>query len=87
MASSICLCGAGAAPGSIEGFIYTKLPLWYHLGYLPDILLQTLAFSVLLFTWERKRSKKIAIPLVITFGIIVAILLFSLISGTLTRGV
>ena len=81
------LAPAGAAPGSIEGFIYTKLPLWYHLGYLPDIMLQTLSFSILLFTWERKRSKKIAIPLIITFGIIVAILLFSLISGALTSGV
>jgi hypothetical protein len=81
------LAPAGAAPGSIEGFIYTKLPLWYHIGYLPDIMLQTLAFSVLLFAWERIRSKKIGIPLLITFGIIITILLFSLIFGILTGGV
>ena len=34
-----------AAPCSIEGVLYTRLPLWYHLFGLPEILLQTLAFS------------------------------------------
>lgn len=48
-----------AAPCSIEGAIYTKLPLWYHLLGLPEIMLQTLAFSLVLFAWERKNLRAI----------------------------
>lgn len=36
-----------AAPSSIEGIVYTKLPLWYHAIGLPEMLVQTLLFSVL----------------------------------------
>ncbi len=41
-----------AAPGSIEGVVYSRLPLWYHLIGLPEMLLQTLAFSVALAWWD-----------------------------------
>ncbi|MGB9800798.1 MAG: hypothetical protein ACPLUL_11965 [Thermanaerothrix sp.] len=44
-----------AAPSSLEGIIYTKLPLWYHLIGLPEMLLQTLTFSLILVGWERRR--------------------------------
>lgn len=44
-----------AAPSSLEGVIYSKLPLWYHLIGLPEILLQTLTFSFILVWWERRR--------------------------------
>ncbi len=43
-----------AAPSSIEGVLYTKLPLWYHLMGLPEIALQTLVFSIWLLWWERQ---------------------------------
>jgi hypothetical protein len=46
----------GAAPCSLEGVIYSKLPLWYHLMGLPEIGLQTLAFSVVLLRWERRAT-------------------------------
>lgn len=36
-----------AAPSSFEGLLYTRLPLWFHAVGLPEMLLQTLAFSVL----------------------------------------
>lgn len=36
-----------AAPSSFEGLLYTRLPLWFHALGLPEMLLQTLAFSVL----------------------------------------
>ena len=36
-----------ASPASIEGMIYTKLPLWFHLIGMPEIVLQTLVFSLL----------------------------------------
>jgi hypothetical protein len=43
-----------AAPCSVEGVLYSKLPLWYHLIGLPEILLQTLTFSALLVWWWRR---------------------------------
>jgi hypothetical protein len=43
-----------AAPGSIEGALYSRLPLWYHLIGLPEIMLQTLAFSATLIWWEKQ---------------------------------
>ena len=78
------LVPAGAAPGSIEGYVYTKLPIWFHLAGLPEVILQTLAFSVLVFIWERRREKKIAIPLIAAFTIIIAIFLPALLTGSLT---
>jgi hypothetical protein len=45
------------SPGSIEGMLYSKLPLWYHLIGLPEIMLQTLTFSFLLLAWEKQALK------------------------------
>lgn len=46
-----------AAPSSLEGVIYSKLPLWYHLLGLPEIMLQTLTFSLILVWWEKRRHQ------------------------------
>lgn len=46
-----------AAPSSLEGVIYSRLPLWYHLIGLPEIMLQTLAFSFILVWWEKRRYR------------------------------
>ncbi len=46
-----------AAPASIEGMLYSKIPMWYHLMGLPEILLQTLLFSIWLVWWERQTEK------------------------------
>ncbi len=43
-----------AAPSSIEGMVYTRVPMWYHLLGLPEVVLQTLAFSIWLVWWERQ---------------------------------
>ena len=43
-----------ASPGSIEGMLYSKLPMWYHLIGYPEIVLQTLVFSIWLVWWERQ---------------------------------
>lgn len=40
------LSTSGASPGSIEGAVYSQLPLWYHLIGLPEMLIQTLLFSM-----------------------------------------
>jgi hypothetical protein len=36
----------GAAPASIEGMIYTTLPLWFHINAFPEILLQSLLLAL-----------------------------------------
>jgi hypothetical protein len=46
-----------AAPSSIEGMIYTKIPMWYHLMGIPEIALQTLFFSIWVVWWERRSVK------------------------------
>jgi hypothetical protein len=41
------LSTSAAAPSSIEGIVYSRIPLWYHALGLPEMLLQTLLFSVI----------------------------------------
>lgn len=52
------LSTTAAAPCSIEGVIYSKLPLWYHLLGLPEIMVQTLIFSIALVQWDRRSLQK-----------------------------
>jgi len=74
---------AGEAPGSIEGVIYTNLPTMFHLIYLPEIVIQTLAFSWLLITWEHHKDKKLlTIPLVVVFALIVIITILGVVIPT-----
>ena len=47
----------GAPPGSLEGVIYTVLPLSLHLTLLPEVLIQSLLLSWLLFQWVNHREK------------------------------
>jgi len=42
----------GPGDGSLEGAIYTQLPAVYHLIVLPEGVIQTLLFSLLVVTWE-----------------------------------
>lgn len=51
-----------AAPCSLEGVIYSKLPLWYHFIGLPEVVLQTLVFSLLMLAWERRMERVATIP-------------------------
>ena len=48
----------GPAPGSIEGMIYTIIPIGIQLTGLPEVLLQALILSVLLFYWVNHPEKK-----------------------------
>jgi hypothetical protein len=48
----------GAPPGSIEGIIYTRLPLSLHLITLPEVLVQSFLLSWLLFTWVNRPSRR-----------------------------
>ncbi|NLC53792.1 MAG: hypothetical protein GX770_07490 [Firmicutes bacterium] len=59
---------AGPAPGSLEGVVYTQLPIATHLRGLPEVVIQTLLFSVAVVFWYRKPAK--------VWNIIMAILVF-----------
>ena len=51
------ICAPSAAPVSIEGIVYTQLPLEFHLRGAPEILVQTLLFSLWVthdFKWKLK---------------------------------
>ncbi len=48
---------AGPTPGSLEGVLYTKLPIKLHLFGLPEVVLQTLLFSVGLVVWCEKPAR------------------------------
>ncbi len=50
----------GPGPGSIEGLIYTKVPLSHHLIMPWEGMLQTLVFSLLLIRWEKGINKKLS---------------------------
>jgi hypothetical protein len=72
---------SAAAPSSIEGLVYTQFPVWYHLIGLPEMLVQTLVFSVLLFLTERYPAGVVAaMPPVarrIVRGLVVACIAFA----------
>jgi hypothetical protein len=48
----------GPTPASVEGMIYTTLPLRLHLIGLPEVLLQALLLSFIVFYWIRNPDKK-----------------------------
>ena len=48
----------GPTAGSLEGMIYTRIPLWVQLRGLPEVLLQTLTFSWLLCHWVDHPEKR-----------------------------
>ncbi len=48
----------GPAPGSLEGLLYTVLPVWVHLRGLPEVLLQSLFLALILFYWVVHPEKR-----------------------------
>ena len=49
----------GPAPSSIEGFIYTQVPLKFCIFGSPEILVQTFWFSYLVSGIDKKRERKV----------------------------
>jgi hypothetical protein len=72
---------AGPSPGSMEGMVYTRLPLHLHLFGLPEVLLQTLLFSLGLVAWHHRPARWKNVSAGIGVGLI---FLFSL-AGVLLR--
>ncbi len=48
----------GPTPGSIEGMLFTIFPLSVHLKSLPEVLLQSLFLSLILFYWVNHPQNK-----------------------------
>ena len=48
----------GPTPASVEGMIYTTLPLRLHLIGLPEVLLQAFFLSFIVFYWVRNPGKR-----------------------------
>jgi len=71
---------SGPSPGSVEGFVYTELPVLFHLIALPEILLQTLVFSWLVVTWEHRKDKRFTIALVAVFVVTLTFSILALFS-------
>jgi hypothetical protein len=69
------LSTSGAPPGSLEGIIYTRLSLLQHLRGLPEVILQNLAFAVMVFAWCRRPARawnvvmSVLVALVILFSL------------------
>jgi hypothetical protein len=58
----------GPTPGSFEGYIYTKLPLEYHLMWIPETLIYVAMFAGIPYLWyktEKKYFNVIAIVLIV----------------------
>ncbi len=72
----------GPTPGSLEGMLYTVFPLWVHLRSLPEILLQSLFLSWILFYWVNNPQKKwLTWVMGIAFFILMALPILGLLLG------
>lgn len=61
------------APGSFEGFIYTKVTLFEHLIGLPECFLYSLLFSMGFYLWYKKPKKTWNIVSIIAISLIALI--------------
>jgi hypothetical protein len=64
------LSTAGPAPGSIEGMIYTKIPVLQQVRGLHEVVGQTLVFSILLVLWYRKPRRAWSIVMGVLTGLV-----------------
>jgi len=62
----------GPSPGSLEGMLYTVFPFWVHLRGLPEVLLQSLFLSVILFYWVNHPRRWLSWVMGIAFFILMS---------------
>jgi len=63
----------GPTPGSIEGLLYTQVPLASHLRGLPEVLIQSFVYALVLHAWVNHSEKRwIAWVLAVAFFILMA---------------
>lgn len=71
----------GPSPGSLEGMLYTVFPLWVHLRGLPEVLLQSLLLSLIVFYWVRNPHKRwISWVMAIAFVILMSLPILGLLA-------
>lgn len=81
-----------AAPSSIEGLIYTKIPVWFHLIGMPEMLGQTLLFSFITHRYLQNKddhskkstgiySRSIMLTCISFFGYSIISVIFAVLSG------
>jgi phosphotransferase system glucose/maltose/N-acetylglucosamine-specific IIC component len=66
-----------SAPGSIEGVVYSTLPIWFHLMSLPELIIQSFLLAFLTHYWvnhPEKRWLKIFLGILSVLIIVLALL-------------
>jgi len=71
-----------AAPGSLEGVVYSTLPMWFHLMSLPELIIQSfLLASLTHYLVNHPEKKWLSILFVALFAIIVLLTLLGALSA------
>ncbi len=72
----------GPTPGSLEGMLFTVFPLWVHLRSLPEVLLQSLFLSLILFYWvNHPQNRWLTAAMWIAFFILMSFPILGLVVG------
>lgn len=64
----------GPSPGSIEGILYTIVPLPLHLMGLPEVLLQSFLLSAIVYYWVNHPEKRWLTWLMVALFVVVMLL-------------
>jgi hypothetical protein len=71
-----------AAPGSIEGVVYSTLPMWFHLLSLPELIIQSFLLAYLThYLMNHPEKKWLSIVLGTMFVVIVLLALLGILSA------
>jgi hypothetical protein len=71
----------GPSPSSLEGMIYTTLPLRLHLIGLPEVLLQAFLLSFIVFYWVSSPKKWISWVMSSLFSLVLLFSILGLLHG------
>lgn len=72
------LSTTAAAPGSIEGFIYTTIPIEKQvIGYM-EVMPQTLLFSIMVYYWYKTPKKAWDIISIVSISLILLVISFAI---------
>ena len=67
----------GAAPSSIEGMVYSRLPMWFHINGLPEVIVQSFLLAFITHYWVNHPEKK-WLGWILTIIFVVAIMMSTL---------